>query len=178
MEATMTQPEQSPSLIHTIPAWLFHAIVIGAFLAAIAFITFSASSEAAAEAAAAGEESDFELEDVYAAWAQILLVAVAAEAFFFGLRRRWAFASVVQVALIILLLASFALITQQVERDVYEIGVMALVILTIIQIPFGNIPAQTNFRNSMLGAIVGVVIVIAIVAFSIWLVPYLIQLGR
>lgn len=280
MEATMTQAQPRASLIHTIPAWVFHLVVIGLFVAASAVATNTAMAEAATEAsieaaiaaaaetasseivaaaeavaenaedieaddaeddaedaaedaaegvaldavaatsaeaavtaaaeaiitaaeddgvttavndatdpaiqaatqaaeeAAATAESEFELEDVYATWAQFFLIVVTVEMMFFGLRRRWAFASVVQVSLIVLLVACFALITQQVERDVYEVGVMALMIFTLIQIPFGNIPTQGNFRLSMFGLVVGLVIIAGLVLLSIWLVPYLIDLGN
>lgn len=138
----------------------------------------TATTIEAAETASAEAESEFELEDVYAVWAQLLFIAVAIEMMFFGLRRGWAFASSVQVALIVLLVVSFALMTQEVERDVYEVGIIGLVIITLIQIPFGNIPPTANFRNSMLGLVVGLAILTVVVVLSIALVPTLIGLGR
>jgi hypothetical protein len=177
MEATLQQ-NQPTSILMRMPTWMFHAIVIIVMVAGMAITTMSTEAAAIAKATAAGEESDFELEDVYASWAYLLLAATTAEMAYFGFRRNWTFASTVQVALIVLLTVTFALMTQLVEKDVYEVGVMALIILTLIQIPFGNIPPQSNFRFSMIGLFIGGAILTAVVLFSIWLAPNLIQLGR
>lgn len=178
MQATLEQNKPAISIIHTIPTWVVHAIILLA-LALGMFVTASmASSAAAAEAAAAGEESDFELEDVYGTWAWIILVATFAETAFFGVRRHMTFASTMQISLIILLSVSFLFMTQQVERDVYNVGVFSLIIFTLIQIAFGNISPQANLRQSFVGVVITAVILAAVVAFSIWLAPYLIQLGR
>jgi hypothetical protein len=170
-------PQQPKPFLSQIPMLWIQVVIIGAALLFFGGTYWSASSAAAAEAAAAGEESSFEVDDVYTIWSWIFLGAVLAESFVYGLRRGWAFASTIQITLIVMLTATFILMAQQVDRDFYEVGVLALIILTILQVPFGNIPAQANFRNSMLGLFVGLVIIAAVVAFSIWLVPYLIRLG-
>ena len=177
MEATIAR-NQPTSILRRMPAWVFHLAVIIVMIVAMGIITLNAEAEAAAKATAAGKEPDFELEDVYASWAYLLLIVTTVEVAYFGFRRRWTFASTVQVALIVLLTVTFALMTQLVEKDVYEVGVMALIILTLIQIPFGNIPPQANFRLSMIGLLIGGAILTAVVLFSIWLAPHLIQLGR
>jgi hypothetical protein len=177
--AEMTlQAQQAPApFLKNIPGWVVQLVVIGLALLAFGVAYWSGYSAAVAEAAAEGEEVDFELDDIYTVWSWIFLGFVLAESLQFGLRRGWAFASTVQITLIVMLTATFLLIAQTIDRDIYEVGVLALIILTLIQVPFGNIPPRANFKNSMLGLALGLVIIAAVVAFAIWLVPYLINLG-
>jgi hypothetical protein len=195
MEATIENPvEQSNSPLHNIPMWIVQAVIIGGMLiAGFAAIGIDRAEQLAdyeadvAEEMAAAEEADeefeaepfaFDWDEVYGNFAWIILVGTFAQTLFFGFRQRWAFASVMQVSLIIMLAVTFALITQTVERDVYNVGVLALIFLTLFQIAFGNINPQANFRQSLTGVAVAAVIIGAIVALSIWLVPYLIRLGQ
>ena len=92
--------------------------------------------------------------------------------------RKKNFAEVLHAILIILMLLSFILITQQGSKIFYQIGFIVLVVSTFIQIVFGNVPPTANFKQSMklLGiglAIVGVVFVLGII-----LAPHLANLGR
>lgn len=89
-----------------------------------------------------------------------------------------AFASKVQLALIVLIMCCFVLIIQRVNKDVYGYAVIALIGLTLLQIAFGNIPAEANWKTSLLGLLIAAIIIGLIVAFSIWIAPYLLQLGR
>jgi len=180
-QMTMDNREQSQSGIldplRRVPMlWLQIIIIVGA-LAFLGGTYYAAYSEAAVEAAAEGEEIDFELEDAYIGWSWVFLGFVLVESLLFGLRRGWAFASTIQITLIVMLTATFLLMAQTIDRDFYEVGILALIILTILQVPFGNIPPGANFRNSMIGLVIGLVIIGAVVAFSIWLAPYLINLG-
>jgi len=59
------------------------------------------------------------------------------------------FASVMQTLLIGLLGFSFLLIAQQYNRDVYQWGVLLLIIFTLLQMAFGNIPSSTGFVRSL-----------------------------
>jgi fucose 4-O-acetylase-like acetyltransferase len=92
--------------------------------------------------------------------------------------QRPAFAANVQLALIVLMLVSFVLMAQQYDRSIYSLGLNALIVFTLLQIVFGNIPSHFNFRQSMVGVIIGAVIISAIVILSINLVPSLLMLGR
>lgn len=150
------------------------AVVAAAAAAAVE----SAVADAAAEGAATIEEFSFAIEDVYGSWAWLIIAAVFAETIFFGMRRSLSFASTMQISLIIMLTLTFLLMAQQIERDIYNTGVFALIILTLLQIAFGNISPEANFRKSMVGLIIAAAIITAIVGLSIWLAPILIQLGR
>ncbi|MEO0561231.1 MAG: hypothetical protein AAF125_03910 [Chloroflexota bacterium] len=197
MDATIAQPEKGEdksSLLHRIPVWVVQAVIIGGILiAGIAAINIDRAEQLAdyeedvAEAMAEAEEAEeafeaepfvFEWDEVYGNFAWIIIVATFAQTLFFGFRQRWAFASVMQVSLIIMLAVTFTLITQTVERDVYNVGVLALMFLTLFQIAFGNIDPQANFRQSLTGVVIAATIIGVIVAFSIWLAPYLIRLGQ
>jgi len=73
---------------------------------------------------------------------------------------------------------NFILIAQQIDRDIFGVGVFALIIFTLIQIAFSNIPPDSNVRKSLAGVLITAVVLTAIILFSIWLVPSLILLGR
>ena len=57
-------------------------------------------------------------------------------------------------------------------------GVLLLVIFTLLQIAFGNIPETFTFRKSMLSLGLAALILGGIVVLSIYLVPHLLMLGR
>lgn len=88
------------------------------------------------------------------------------------------FASRVQLALVFLMGISFVMIAQQFNRDLYRWGVLSLIVFTLLQIAFGNIPEHYNFRRSMLSLLLAAVIIGAIVFISIAIVPSLLKLGR
>jgi hypothetical protein len=92
--------------------------------------------------------------------------------------RKQPFASVMHLALVILLLVSFALITQQRSRTLYQIGFMLLVSSTFVQIVFGNVPPSANFQRSMKFLGVGLTIITAVFALGIIVTPFLVNLGR
>lgn len=92
--------------------------------------------------------------------------------------RKQPFASVMHLALVILLLVSFGLITQQRSRTLYQIGFMLLVASTFVQIVFGNVPPSANFKKSMKFLGVGLTIITAVFALGIIVTPFLVNLGR
>lgn len=92
--------------------------------------------------------------------------------------RKQPFASVMHLALVILLLVSFALITQQRSRTLYQIGFMLLVSSTFVQIVFGNVPPSANFKRSMKFLGVGLTLITAVFALGIFVTPFLVNLGR
>jgi hypothetical protein len=92
--------------------------------------------------------------------------------------RKRPFASVMHLALVILLLVSFVLITQQRSRTLYQIGFMLLVASTFVQIVFGNVPPSANFKRSMKFLGVGLTIITAVFALGIIVTPLLVNLGR
>jgi hypothetical protein len=92
--------------------------------------------------------------------------------------RKQSFASVMHLVLVILLLVSFGLITQQRSRTLYQIGFMLLVVSTFVQIVFGNVPPSANFKRSMKFLGVGLTIITAVFALGIIVTPLLVNLGR
>jgi hypothetical protein len=82
------------------------------------------------------------------------------------------------LALVILMLVSFVLITQQSNKHLYQIGFFLLVVSTIVQIVFGNIPPEANFQRSMKILGVGLAIITAVFAVGLVAAPYLVKLGR
>ncbi|MED4909371.1 hypothetical protein P9761_14355 [Brevibacillus centrosporus] len=88
------------------------------------------------------------------------------------------FASRVQAILILMLVISFVLITQQISDTAYRVGLGLLIVTTFVQIAFGNIDPRASFGPSM--KILGLTLLIIAVIFGagIAIAPYLIQLGR
>ena len=88
------------------------------------------------------------------------------------------FAARLQTILIGLLLLGMVLIAQQSNRDVYTAGMLLLIGATLIQIPFGNVPPESSFGQSMKFLVIGLAILATVFGISILIVPYLLQLGR
>ena len=91
---------------------------------------------------------------------------------------RTPFASIAKSVLIALLGVTFVLITQQQDRSIYRLGITLLIVFTLFQVAFGNIPAEWNFRQSVVGLVIAAVIIGALIFISIQLVPTLVALGR
>jgi hypothetical protein len=88
------------------------------------------------------------------------------------------FATVMQAILIGLLIVSLVLIAQQYSQGVYKLGLILLVVTTIIQIGFGNIPPNASFGRSMKLLALSLAIIAFVFGLGILLVPSLIQLAR
>lgn len=88
------------------------------------------------------------------------------------------FAATVQLALIFLLAFSFLLISQRFDKQIYYWGVFLLIVFTLLQIAFGNIPSEWNFARSLMGLALAALIIGGLVVLSIALAPTLISLGR
>ena len=93
--------------------------------------------------------------------------------------------------LIWVMLASFALMTQQlttffevggVEIDLglllYQIGLGTLIVSSLLQIAFGNIPPSADFGASLRLLGVATVVVALVFGLGVVLAPFLTQLGR
>lgn len=94
------------------------------------------------------------------------------------IRSQQPFASIAKGVLIVLILISFALIAQQGSKQIYQIGLLLLVIFTLLQVAFGNIPSSATFKQTLLYLGIAAVIIVALVLFSIQIAPSLIHLGR
>ena len=88
------------------------------------------------------------------------------------------FAAIVQGILVILLAVSFAMITQQVNETLYRIGFLLLIASTFVQIVFGNLPPEADFKQSIKFTIIVFGIIAVVFGLGIFLAPYLVNLGR
>jgi hypothetical protein len=88
------------------------------------------------------------------------------------------FAAVVQGILVILLIISFVMITQQFNETVYRLGFLLLIASTFVQIVFGNLPPEANFKQSLKFTAVVFCIIAVVFGLGIFLAPHLVNLGR
>jgi hypothetical protein len=88
------------------------------------------------------------------------------------------FAARFQGVLIIVMLAGLILIGQQIDKQLYKIGLPLLVLAAFLQIAFGNIPPRSNLKQSILLLALTWVIVGAVFAAGILLAPTLIDRSR
>jgi|APSaa5957512622_1039677.scaffolds.fasta_scaffold121128_2 hypothetical protein len=88
------------------------------------------------------------------------------------------FAFVFQTILVIIMPLSFAMVAQESNFLLYRLGFVLLLASSTIQIVFGNIPPTTNFKQSMKLLLLGLMIIVAVFSLGIFLVPYLVNLGR
>ena len=93
-------------------------------------------------------------------------------------RRPLPFAARFQAILIVVLFATFLLILQQGNKQLYQIGLPLLVVAAFLQIAFGNIPPSTRFMKSMGLLLLTWGIVAALIVIAVRITPNLIQLGR
>jgi hypothetical protein len=89
-----------------------------------------------------------------------------------------AFAGRAQGILILLLGLCFVLIAQQLNHDVYRYGLIALMVLTIVQIGLGNTDPAAGPLHTLRNLVITFLIVGGIVFLSVQLGPTLIGFGR
>jgi hypothetical protein len=88
------------------------------------------------------------------------------------------FAAIVQGILVILLVISFAMITQQFYETIYRMGFLLLIASTFVQIAFGNLPPEANFKQSVKLTAVVFAIIAIVFGLGIFLAPHLVNLGQ
>jgi hypothetical protein len=88
------------------------------------------------------------------------------------------FAAIVQGILVILLVLSFAMITQQFYETIYRMGFLLLIASTFVQIAFGNLPPEANFKQSVKLTAVVFAIIAIVFGLGIFLAPHLVNLGQ
>lgn len=88
------------------------------------------------------------------------------------------FAARFQGILIVVLVVGLVLIAQQASKPLYQFGLPLVVVAAFMQIAFGNIPPRSNAKTSLLLLALTWALVAALFAFSIWIAPSLIGLGR
>ena len=93
-------------------------------------------------------------------------------------RRPLPFAARFQAILIVVMFATFLLILQQGNKQLFQIGLPLLVLAAFLQIAFGNIPPSTRFVKSMGLLLMTWGIVALLIVVAVRITPSLIQLGR
>ena len=88
------------------------------------------------------------------------------------------FAAIVQGLLVILLALSFVMITQQIYETLYRLGFLLLIASTFVQIVFGNLPPEADFKQSLKLTVVVFCIIAIVFGLGIFLAPHLVNLGR
>jgi hypothetical protein len=73
---------------------------------------------------------------------------------------------------------SFALLTQQINKGVYQAGFWLLIISALLQIIVSNIPSSSTFKQTLLYLVIGSVILGGVFALGIALTPSLVKLGQ
>jgi hypothetical protein len=91
---------------------------------------------------------------------------------------RQPFAAIVQGILVVLLAVSFVMITQQLYETIYRLGFLLLIASTFVQIVFGNLPPEADFKQSLKFTAVVFGIIVIVFGLGIFLAPYLVNLGR
>ena len=94
------------------------------------------------------------------------------------IQRKYPFAAVVQLLLVILMLLSIIMMGQKFDFQFYKIGMILLVVTSLSQIAFGNIDPNAGFARSMRMYAIYMVITAALFGVSILLAPILVGLGR
>lgn len=93
-------------------------------------------------------------------------------------RRALPFAARFQAFLIVVMFATFLLILQQGNKQLYQIGLPLLVLAAFLQIAFGNIPPTTGFVKSIGLLLMTWAIIALLIVVAVWITPSLIKLGR
>ena len=88
------------------------------------------------------------------------------------------FAARVQRINIYLLLVSLVMLAQQFTYTIYVWGFRLLFVTVTIQVALGNINPDWNVKKTLRKTLVILLVIAFIFAFSIYVTPYLIELGR
>ncbi len=84
----------------------------------------------------------------------------------------------IELLLIVLMMAGFALITQQWSFPLYQVGLLTVICAAILNIAVGNVPRAARGWRALRAVIVILGVTAAVVVIGILLVPYLSRLGR
>ena len=84
----------------------------------------------------------------------------------------------VQLTWIFILGLMFVGIGQRFSFRVYQIAIVIMILAGLSQIAIGNVPPTSSRKHFFKFLAVFGAVIIVIFGFSIWIVPYLVQLGR
>ena len=88
------------------------------------------------------------------------------------------FAARVQRINIYLLLVALLMLAQQFTYTVYVWGFRLLFVVVTLQVALGNINPEWDGKKTLRKTLVILLVIVVIFAFSIFVTPYLIELGR
>mgnify|MGYP006276927201 CR=1 FL=1 len=94
------------------------------------------------------------------------------------LNKKLPFAARAQRLNIYLLLVSLVLLAQQFTYTLYVWGFRLLFVVVTLQVALGNINSEWNAKKTVKKTLVILLIIVVIFIFSIFVTPYLIELGR
>ena len=83
-----------------------------------------------------------------------------------------------ELVLIILMCTGFVLIAQTWNFQAYQLGLIAVIIATLLNIPVGNLPRDASVGHTIILTLGILGTIVAVFVIGILLVPYLAQLGR
>jgi len=88
------------------------------------------------------------------------------------------FAARAQRINIYLLLVALLMLAQQFTYTIYAWGFRLLFVVVTIQVALGNINPDWNGKKTLKKTLVILLVIVVIFAFSIYVTPYLIELGK
>jgi len=92
--------------------------------------------------------------------------------------RKLPFATRAQRLNIYLLLIALVMLAQQFTYTIYLWGFRLLFVVVTLQVALGNINPDWNGKKTLKKTLVILLVIVVIFAFSIFVTPYLIELGR
>jgi uncharacterized membrane protein YecN with MAPEG domain len=88
------------------------------------------------------------------------------------------FAARAQRINIYLLLVALLMLAQQFTYTIYLCGFRLLFVVVTLQVALGNIKPDWNSKKTLKKTLVILLVIVVIFAFSIFVTPYLIELGK
>ena len=84
----------------------------------------------------------------------------------------------IEFLLIVLMMAGFLLVTQRWSFALYQLGLLTVIFVAILNIAVGNVPRAARGWRALRAVVIILGVTAAVVVIGILLVPYLSRLGR
>jgi hypothetical protein len=94
------------------------------------------------------------------------------------MKTRRAFGARMQVLVLVAMILSFVLIIQKMNMTLHKVGLLLLIVSTLSQMAFGNMPPEATFKEGRKIMIIAYTIVACVFGLGILLAPILIKIGR
>ena len=86
--------------------------------------------------------------------------------------KKSSFAQKFQLVLLILLFCTFIMITQTASEAVFQVGIVSLIVLAVLQVAVGNINLEYNFRRWIIALAKILLIVFVVIGASMVMVQW------